>query len=74
MGAGEALHHDVERTIRIIRDHPRSFSTVPGSSKRNLRRAFLRRWGYWLIYDVAEGDESVIVMSLWHGRREPGGW
>lgn len=71
---GRGLHDAVRQTIAVIRDHPRLFPIVPDAPGGEARRALLRRWSYWLVFEVRDADDTVVVLSLWSTRRRPSGW
>jgi len=71
-GSGAALLGAVDDLTALLLSLPRLLPAVPGAEPPEVRRALLRRWGYWLVYDL-RGDE-IVVLALWHGRRSPGGW
>lgn len=73
-GAGDALLDGVDRALAVAAQHPRLFAAVPGEGSLAARRALLRRWGYWLIFELREGDAELLVLSLWHVRRVSDGW
>lgn len=71
-GSGAALLKAVDELAALIPSLPRIFPTVPSLGPPEVRRALIRRWGYWLVYQVREGD--VVILAVWHGRRSPDGW
>jgi plasmid stabilization system protein ParE len=71
-GAGTAFVGQVEAILRIASEHPGLFPLVPGVEGMAVRRGLVRRYGYWVIYEV--GVDQVLVLSIWHGAREPEGW
>jgi hypothetical protein len=53
---------------------PRSFPPVPGLVHGEVRRGLIRRYGYWLIFEVLSEPAAAVVLSFWPTRRRPGGW
>jgi hypothetical protein len=56
----------------IIRNHAHAFPRVPDIEDGEVRRALIRRFHSWIIFEV-KGDET-IVLSVWDTRRKPTGW
>lgn len=73
-GAGRGLHDAVRQTVAVILDHPRLFPVVPGAPGGQARRALLRRWSYWLVVEIRDADETIVMLSVWSTRRLPEGW
>ena len=73
-GSGLALHDAVRRTIDVVLDHPRVFPAIPDAPGGEARRALIRPWQYWLIFEVRELDATIVVLALWNARRRPEGW
>ena len=53
---------------------PRSFPRVPMPVIGEVRRGLIRRYGYWLIFEVLSEPPAAVVLSLWPTRRRPEGW
>ena len=70
-GYGEVFLDDVEALAEKVRTAPSQFPRVPVPGAE-LRRALVRRFGYWVVFEV--GSSSVDILALWYGRREPEGW
>ena len=69
---GLAFVDDVEAILLVASEHPRIFPRVPDVVGNEVRRGLVRRYGYWIIYEIRQDD--LLVLSVWHGMREPGGW
>ena len=37
---------------------------VPDAPGDEARRALLRRWNYWLVFEVRDADDMIVVLSL----------
>ena len=71
-GAGADFVDHVQRLLEIAAEHPLAFPKVPRTRGSDVRRGLVRKYGYWIIYE--RHDECVLVLSVWHGARRPGGW
>lgn len=71
-GVGIPFVDDVEAILQVAADHPEIFPRVPGIEGNEVRRGLARKYGYWVIYEIREDD--LLVLSVWHGAREPEGW
>lgn len=71
-GTGVPFVDDVEAILLVASEHPNSFPRVPRVEGNEVRRALARRYGYWIIYEIRPDD--ILVLSVWHGAREPDGW
>ena len=72
--AGRDLHDAVRQTVAVIRDHPRLFPIIPDAPGGEARRALLRLWSYWLVFETREADDVIVILSAWSTRRRPEGW
>ena len=72
--SGRGLHDVVRQTLAVIRDHPRVFPVVPDAPGGEARRALIRRWHYWLVFEIREADATIVILSVWSARRRPDGW
>lgn len=68
-GSAAEFDHLIESTMKNLRSFPRAYPRVPGIEEGEVRRALLRAFDYWVIYEVLPGE--VRVLSLWHARRRP---
>ena len=68
-GLGPRFRAAVDAVIERMIDNPRLFPTI----HKNVRRALLRRFPYALMF-VIETDESLTVISCFHGSRDPANW
>jgi hypothetical protein len=50
------------------------FPRVPGVGDDNVRRALIHRFDFWLIFEVTEPQDELLVLALWHSRRRSGEW
>ena len=64
---GEELRAEVYETIALIRSNPLQFVIV----ERAIRRAFVHRFPYSVLFRVVN-DETVRVLVIRHHRRRPG--
>lgn len=71
-GTGLPFVDQVEAVLQIASDYPEVFPRVPDVPGNEVRRGLVRRYGYWIIYEIR--SEDLLVLSMWHGRREPQGW
>lgn len=71
-GTGLSFVDQVEAVLRVASDHPEAFPRVPHISGDEVRRGLVRRYGYWIIYEIRSAD--ILVLSIWHGNREAEGW
>lgn len=73
-GTGERLYASVDGLAALIKEAPLSFPREPHAKGSDIRRALVLRYGYWLIYRVAEGEAELLVLAFWPTRRRPEGW
>ncbi len=73
-GTGERLAADVNAIVDRVGRDARSFPRTPVVGVGEIRQALVRRFGYWLVFELPEGQPDAIVLALWHGRRRPEGW
>lgn len=71
-GTGLPFVDDVEAILQVASEHPEIFPRVPGVEGNEVRRGLVRRYGYWIIYELRPDD--LLVLAVWHGAREPEGW
>jgi len=62
----------VEAILDVAADYPQAFPRVPGVEDGEVLRGLVRRCGYWVMYAIRADD--LLVLSVWHGAREPEGW
>ena len=67
-GLGTSFVQRLEACIAQIERNPEIGPAVDGDT----RRAQLRRFPYVVYYDVI--DDDVLVLAVWHGRRDPEAW
>ncbi|HQR38927.1 MAG TPA: type II toxin-antitoxin system RelE/ParE family toxin [Blastocatellia bacterium] len=63
-----AFRSSLDDAILAIRQRPLAFRLV----HRSLRRVILRRFPYFLIFEIF--DETVVVVACMHMRRDPKNW
>lgn len=68
-GLGSAFVQRLEACIAQIERNPEIGPIVDEDS----RRAQLRRFPYVVYYELLENDD-ILVLAVWHGRRDPEGW
>jgi plasmid stabilization system protein ParE len=71
-GTGPSFVDQVEAVLQVASDHPAAFPRVPELPGDEVRRGLVRRCGYWIIYEIRPLD--LLVLSVWHGNREPEAW
>ena len=67
-GLGQALAAEVRATLAHVLAHPDIGTPV----RTAVRRVFLRRFPYSILYDVA--GETLLVLAVMHHRRRPEYW
>jgi len=65
---GSELLQEIQLTLNHVKANPFLFQTV----KKNIRRAFLKRFPYALFYSVHKS--TVTVFAVFHFSRNPGIW
>ena len=68
-GLGAAFVQCLEACIAKIERNPEIAPVVDEET----RRAQLRRFPYVVYYDLLD-DDTILVLAVWHGRRNPEGW
>ncbi len=68
-GLGTDFQSEIERCVRSIQEHPRSF---PPHNDQGIRRCLVRRFPYTVFY--LELDEHIWIVAVAHQRRRPGYW
>jgi plasmid stabilization system protein ParE len=71
-GTGLPFVDQVEAILQVASNHPEIFPRAPRVEGNQVRRGLVRRYGYWIIYEIRQND--LLVLSIWHGAREPEGW
>jgi toxin ParE1/3/4 len=70
---GSELLEEVERTLELIRRHPRAGTPVPRvRTERGTRRVPLDRFPYSVVY--RERPTEIQVVAFAHHSRKPGYW
>ena len=69
-GLGEQFVDEYQAAILRILAAPMSFARLETTrSRRNIRRCFLRRFPYFLAFELK--DDEVIVLAVAHTKRRP---
>ncbi len=63
---------DIEAVLDAASHHPEIFPAVPDVKGNEVRRGLVRRYGYWVIYEIR--SEDLLVLSIWHCARKSEGW
>lgn len=71
-GTGLPFVDQVEAVLKVASTHPKLFPRVPKVAGNVVRRGLVLRYGFWIIYEIRAKD--LLVLSVWHGSREPEGW
>jgi plasmid stabilization system protein ParE len=71
-GTGLPFVDQVEAILQFASGYPEIFPRVPDVLGNEVRRGLVSRYGYWIIYEIRQGD--ILVLAIWHGKREPEGW
>jgi plasmid stabilization system protein ParE len=67
-GVGERFLDAFDACVEAICENPQAFPVT----HREVRRAFLRRFPYMVLYRVESG--KVTVIGCFHGSRNPRSW
>jgi plasmid stabilization system protein ParE len=67
-GLGEAFVQDVGHVILMMAENPTRFPVV----SEDVRRAMARRFPYSIYFRFR--DNVVVVLAVFHGRRDPNTW
>lgn len=68
-GTGRRFHESVRVVVERLRARPAMHPRVPGVEHDRIHRALVRRFRYWLIFEIHESRAEVTVLTLWHVRR-----
>jgi toxin ParE1/3/4 len=72
-GLGDDFHDAVEAAIGLIRTAPERFPLYEAArSSRKFRRIRLKRFPYYIAYEVR--NDEILIVSVSHVRRRPGYW
>jgi plasmid stabilization system protein ParE len=66
--AAQRFLDEIDRLVNRIADHPTQFPSYEAGT----RRAFLRRFPYFLVFREIQGETQIVAIA--HGRRRPGYW
>ena len=67
-GLGKSFTIEVERAVRLLREHPAA--GTPAGARR--RRVLVDRLPYFVAYE--RKDDSLIILAVGHQKRRPGYW
>jgi toxin ParE1/3/4 len=67
-GLGDELYEEIDAALSFISEFPEASP----KTKRGARRYNLKRFPYYLIYRVADGE--IAIGAVGHGRRKPLYW
>jgi plasmid stabilization system protein ParE len=67
-GLGEEFHDEVQEQFEFLRQRPSGFAKWRGPYKK----INLRRFPYIIVFRVVK--DTVIIFSVFHSSRNPGGW
>ena len=51
-GIGIPFVDDVEAILEVASQHPEIFPRIPGVDGNEVRRGLVRKYGYWVIYEI----------------------
>jgi len=69
-GLGEELIDEYQDAILRILAGPRSCSRLETTrSRREIRRCFLKRFPYYVAYEIRDGE--IVVLAVAHAKRRP---
>jgi plasmid stabilization system protein ParE len=72
-GLGADLLAEIERTLPLVGDRPRSFPQLQKIDlSLEIRRALLARFPYALVFLVR--PDEVRILAVAHAKRKPGYW
>jgi hypothetical protein len=58
VGSGRELASEVGRSTKLAETRVRAFPRVPDVTTSEVRRAVIRKFRYWLIFEVREADDD----------------
>ena len=72
-GLGDRLIDDYANTVLQVLAAPESYPRMETTrSRRNLRRAPLKRFPYYVAFEI-HADE-IVILAFAHGKRRPNYW
>ncbi|WP_408988210.1 type II toxin-antitoxin system RelE/ParE family toxin [Sphingomonas sp. SUN039] len=69
-GLGDAFRDDLQNVVQRAAEHPAHFPRI--RKRRDVRKAALRRFPYFVIFEVF--GAAILVVSVFHARRHPRVW
>lgn len=73
-GADERLYAEVRQLTEILRTQPRAFARVDRVRDGEVCKLLVDAYDHWVIYEVFEARDEVVVLAFWPTRRHPDGW
>ena len=67
-GIGEEFQRSFDAASASVQEHPEAYAVVFGTR----RRVFIRRFPYFLLYDLVR--DTVVVIGCIHFARSPAVW
>ena len=72
-GLGETFIDEYQETILRILSGPESQSLLETNrTRRVIRRCFLKRFPYYIAYEVVAGE--ILILAVAHAKRRPNYW
>ena len=72
-GLGVDFHQALDEALDVIETDPRRFGQLETiRTAREIRRIMLRRFPYYVVYEVQA--EKVVVLAVAHAGRRPNYW
>ena len=72
-GLGEQFIDEYQSAILRILATPRSYARISSArSRRNVRRCPLKRFPYFVAYELR--DDLILVLAVAHAKRRPNYW
>ncbi len=71
-GHGTRLVEQVEAVLQVASENPKMFPRIPNVPGCEVRRGLIRKYDYWVIYEIR--PREIVVLSVWHAARRPEGW
>ena len=69
-GLGAEFIFEFRRAVDRILEHPGAWSPLDAV----YRRCLLRSFPYSVIYRVAEAEQQIVIVSVFHASRKPDSW
>jgi plasmid stabilization system protein ParE len=72
-GWDDRLFAATRKVTDLIGEQPCAFTRVEEVLDGEVRKALVALFGYWVIYEIFEGQNECIVLAFWSTRRHPRG-